>query len=99
MSAKPTRIASRPEKPTRGRADFARMKRMSEHDIARTSPPELAGLPPDFWDAAEIVVPPPKRAISIRLDEDVLRWFKADGPGYQSRINAVLRSYMFSRRR
>lgn len=99
MSAKPTRLARRPEKPTRGRADFARMKRMSERDIARSSPPELAGLPSDFWDEAEIAVPPPKQAISIRLDEDVLKWFKSDGPGYQSRINAVLRSYMLRRQR
>lgn len=75
------------------------MDRMSERDITRTSPAELANLPPDFWDEAEIVVPPPKLAISIRLDEDVLQWFRAEGPGYQSRINAVLRSFMASRRR
>lgn len=99
MRAKPGRLVRRPEKPTRGRADFARMERMSEREIARSSPPELAGLPPDFWDESEIVVPPPKQAISIRLDEDVLQWFKAEGPGYQSRINAVLRSYMNHRQR
>ena len=39
-------------------------------------------------------MPVPKQAISIRLDEDVLAWFKATGPGYQSRMNAVLRAYM-----
>jgi uncharacterized protein (DUF4415 family) len=36
---------------------------------------------------------PPKAAISLRLDADVLEWFKAQGPGYQTRINAVLRAY------
>lgn len=36
---------------------------------------------------------PRKAAISLRLDEDVLEWFKAQGPGYQTRINAVLRAY------
>lgn len=36
---------------------------------------------------------PRKAAISLRLDEDVLEWFKARGPGYQTRINAVLRAY------
>jgi uncharacterized protein (DUF4415 family) len=36
---------------------------------------------------------PPKAAISLRLDADVLDWFKAQGPGYQTRINAVLRAY------
>mgnify|MGYP006278749729 CR=1 FL=1 len=33
-------------------------------------------------------------AISIRLDQDVLEWFRGQGPGYQTRMNAVLRSYM-----
>jgi uncharacterized protein (DUF4415 family) len=37
---------------------------------------------------------PPKTAISLRLDADVLAWFKAGGPGYQTRINAVLRAFM-----
>lgn len=36
---------------------------------------------------------PPKAAISLRLDADVLGWFKAQGPGYQTRINAVLRAF------
>ena len=36
---------------------------------------------------------PPKAAISLRLDADVLDWFKAQGPGYQTRINAVLRAF------
>jgi len=36
---------------------------------------------------------PPKASISLRLDADVLAWFKAQGPGYQTRINAVLRAF------
>ncbi len=36
---------------------------------------------------------PPKAAISLRVDADVLGWFKAQGPGYQTRINAILRAY------
>lgn len=36
---------------------------------------------------------PPKTLISLRLDEDVIEWFKAQGPGYQTRINAVLRAF------
>ena len=46
------------------------------------------------WSNAVIVVPPKKKAISIRVDPDVLDFFKNEGPGYQSRINAVLRSYV-----
>ena len=37
--------------------------------------------------------PPPKAAISLRLDADVLKWFKSHGRGYQTRMNAVLRAF------
>lgn len=46
------------------------------------------------WSEAVLVVPPKKKAISIRVDEDVLDYFKKQGEGYQRRINAVLRSFM-----
>ncbi|MBL8414193.1 MAG: BrnA antitoxin family protein [Propionivibrio sp.] len=36
---------------------------------------------------------PPKASISLRLDQDVLEWFKAQGSGYQTRINSVLRAF------
>lgn len=36
---------------------------------------------------------PPKASISLRLDQDVLEWFKAQGAGYQTRINSVLRAF------
>ena len=36
---------------------------------------------------------PPKTSVSLRMDSDVLAWFKAQGPGYQTRINAVLRAF------
>ena len=48
----------------------------------------------DFWASAELVVPPPKEAISIRVDQDVLDWFRSLGRGYQTRMNMVLRGYM-----
>ena len=72
---------------------------MSDAEVMRTSPPELANLPDDFWSEATVVVPVSKRAISLRVDEDVLAWFKSMGPRYQSRMNAVLRSYMIHARR
>ena len=43
-------------------------------------------------------MPPSKRVISVRIDSDVLDFFKAQGRGYQTRINAVLRSYMEAKR-
>ena len=45
------------------------------------------------------MIPPKKKAISIRVDEDVLDFFKREGAGYQRRINAVLRSYMQQKRK
>ena len=82
----------------RGRADLGRLRRMSEREIHATSPKELADLPSEFWEQARIVEPSAKQAISLRVDTDVLGWFKRQGPRYQSRINAVLRSYMTQRR-
>ena len=86
--------SSKPTRPTRGRADLGRLRRMTEADIRRTAPPELADLPRDFWDEGELIVPVAKQAISLRVDEDVLDWFKQTGPRYQTRMNAILRSYM-----
>lgn len=95
MSGKRTKGPSEVrETPLRGRADLPRLREMSEQEISTTSPPELADLPEDFWDGAEVVSPQPKEAISLRVDRDVLAWFRAAGPRYQSRMNAVLRSYM-----
>jgi uncharacterized protein (DUF4415 family) len=95
VSAKRTSKPSRKsDKPRRGRADLARLRKTSERAIQRTSPPELADLPRDFFSGASIVHPKPKQPISLRVDEDVLAWFKAQGPRYQSRMNAVLRAYM-----
>ena len=71
---------------------------MTESQIEKTSPPELANLPDDFWSEAELVSVPAKEAISLRVDEDVLSWFREGGPRYQSRMNAVLRSYVQSMR-
>ena len=86
------------KKPSRGRANLALLRRVSDAEIARTAPSELAALPADFWTAAELVVPCAKTAISLRVDEDVLTWFRKSGPRYQTRMNAVLRSYVSAMR-
>lgn len=71
----------------------------AEIDAAVASDPDWAEFEPIDWSKAEIVVPPKKQAISIRLDQDLIDYFKSQGPGYQRRINAVLRSYMEQRKR
>jgi len=67
-------------------------------DAGVASDPDWAEFEPIDWSKAEVVVPPKKQAISIRLDEDLIEFFKAEGPGYQRRINAVLRGYVKQRK-
>lgn len=96
MSGRSTsRPTSEPRRrPSRGRADLPRLRKVTDAEIRRTAPDELRELPPTFWDDAEVVIPTAKRAISLRLDEDVLVWFRRSGPRYQTRMNAVLRMYV-----
>ena len=94
MSARHTKAPSPFDRPSRGRADLDRLRKMTEAEVSASSPPELADIPEDFWDNAEVVSPPSKEAISLRVDRDVLDWFRKQGPRYQTRMNAVLRSYM-----
>ena len=91
---KPSKPAARQTSPSKGRADLARLRRMSEEEVAETSPRELRDLPDALWDKVRVVTPLEKQAISIRLDRDILDYFRAAGPRYQSQINAVLRSYV-----
>jgi uncharacterized protein (DUF4415 family) len=56
--------------------------------------PEWADFNETDWSEAVLVMPPKKQPISIRVDEDVLDFFRRGGAGYQRRINAVLRSFM-----
>lgn len=79
-----------------------------ETDYARLRAEEAAGIEPELdeeevgiewdWDNVKAVQAPSKKAVSLRLDEDVLTFFKAGGRRYQTRMNAVLRSYMLARR-
>jgi uncharacterized protein (DUF4415 family) len=93
-TAKSSRAKSAPRAASQGRAHLARLRRVSDAEIARTAPEELRDLPADFWDGAVPVLPVAKVPISLRVDADVLEFFRESGPRYQSRMNAVLRSYM-----
>lgn len=48
----------------------------------------------NFWENATVHLPKPKQSLTIRLDYEIVEWFKEEGPGYQTKINAVLRSYV-----
>jgi len=76
--------------PKKSLTDWAKVDALQDEDLDYTEIPEADE---DFWRHAKVVLPVPKKLVSIRLDADVLEWFKAQGKGYQSRINAVLRAY------
>jgi uncharacterized protein (DUF4415 family) len=46
------------------------------------------------WVNLKVAWPQPKQAISLRIDQDILAWFRDGGPGYQTRMNAVLRAFV-----
>jgi uncharacterized protein (DUF4415 family) len=69
---------------------------MDDEDIDFSDNPETDE---DFWADAEVVLPKRKVTMTIRVDEDVLSWFRDQGRGYQTRMNAVLRSYMKSKKK
>lgn len=79
------------------RTDWDRLRAEEEAGIEPELDEEEIGIEWD-WSKAVLVRAPAKKAVSVRLDQDVIDYFKADGPGYQTRMNAVLRSYMLARR-
>ncbi|CAN5900843.1 hypothetical protein BH11GEM2_BH11GEM2_28980 [soil metagenome] len=68
-----------------GRANLAKLRRVTESELQRSSPTELRELPPDFWDEAVPTLPAAKVPISLRVDPDVLAFFgrpgRATNPG------------------
>jgi uncharacterized protein (DUF4415 family) len=92
-------IVSRDD-PRRGKTDWAAVDALTDEEIEAAVRRDPDAVPLDFdWSKAVLVIPPKKRAISIRLDEDVLDYFKKEGAGYQRRMNAVLRSFMQQKRK
>jgi uncharacterized protein (DUF4415 family) len=75
------------------KSDLARIDRMKDADI------DYSDIPPldkSFYTKATEAWPPAKHQLTIRLDADVLKWLKAQGRGYQTRINRILRAAMES---
>ena len=60
--------------------------------------PEGEDLGADFWATAKVVNPSVKKSIHLRVDADVLEFFKRDGKGHLTRMNTVLRRYMHAQR-
>ena len=90
MSKKRTSTISKPKK------DWDELNSLTDEQVRTGIEADPDAHPTDevFWKTAKIVMPQPKETMPIRIDADVLEWFRKQGRGYQTRINAILRSYM-----
>jgi uncharacterized protein (DUF4415 family) len=80
-----------------GDTNWKRIATLSDGEIHKAVRSDRDAAPiadPDWFRRAKIVLPRPKQAISLRLDQDIMEWFRRRGKGYQTRINAVLRAYV-----
>jgi uncharacterized protein (DUF4415 family) len=77
------------------KSDWKRAAAMTEAEIeaAIADDPDEAEMAVD-WSQASVELPQPKATLNMRIDRDVLEFFRRQGKGYQSKINAVLRSYV-----
>lgn len=85
MNAKSTKKSSR------SRTNIAKLRRKDDKSINYEDSPATTK---EFWKDARVFMPQYKVHISLRLDEDIINYFKEEGDGYQSRINAVLKAYI-----
>ena len=78
MSVKSIRPASK-----RQRASWTKLRKTTDPKIDYS---DIPATDAKFWEKAQVVIPPTKTHLSLRLDEDVVEWFKRSGNGYQTRI-------------
>lgn len=76
--------------------DWERLSTMTDDEIDLSDSPELDE---SFFANATLRMPLQKKAVSLRIDPDILKWYKGQGSGYQTRMNAVLRMYMQAKTR
>jgi uncharacterized protein (DUF4415 family) len=89
----------KPEGLRRG-TDWARIDALTDADIERLAKAddENPATRAEDWADAVVTMPPAKVPVNAKFDADVVAWFKSQGRGYQTRMNAVLRRYMDARR-
>ncbi|PWU20212.1 MAG: 3-oxoacyl-ACP synthase [Verrucomicrobia bacterium] len=76
---------------TKSKTNLKKLKRMRDEEIDFS---DIPAVDPKQFKKMVIRMPAPKPLVSIRLDPEVLDWFKKQGKGYQTRINSVLRGYV-----
>ncbi|TLZ34322.1 MAG: BrnA antitoxin family protein [Gammaproteobacteria bacterium] len=79
----------------RSKTNYRRLRNLGDTDVRVTAEHPEADLKHIAKGIVRrgLKVVGPKELVSLRIDADVLKWFKASGAGYQTRINAVLRAY------
>lgn len=84
-----------------GRTDWKRVNAFTNPEIERMAAADKdnPATRADDWADAVVGLPPLKTPVNAKFDLDVVNWFKAQGRGYQTRMNAVLRRYMETQRR
>ncbi len=102
MSDKRIERYSRDRLPT-GRTDWRRVDALTDAEVesSAAADPDAPPTDPAFWRDARATMPSAagKEPITLRIDRDTVKWFKARGHGYQTRMNAVLRAYMLARKK
>jgi uncharacterized protein (DUF4415 family) len=83
------------------RYSLSEVQEMRERGEDETDPdaPEAESLGAEFWKSARVVMPSGRTSVHLRLDSDVVEWFKANGKGHLTRMNAVLRAYVEAQKR
>jgi uncharacterized protein (DUF4415 family) len=81
----------------KSKTDWAKVDALPQEEVERLADQEEGPLP-EGWEAGiSLGLPPGKEAVKLRIDRDVLAWFRATGKGYQTRINNVLRAFVHAR--
>jgi uncharacterized protein (DUF4415 family) len=78
------------------RHSLSEIGKLRERGKGKTSKdaPEAESLGAEFWKSARVAMPHGKTSVHLRLDNDVVEWFRAKGKGHLTRMNAVLRAYV-----
>ena len=89
------------KKPTIARYSLSQVEALRKRgqDPTRPDAPEAEPLGKNFWKSARVVMPSGKTSVHLRLDSDVVEWFRARGKGHLTRMNAVLRTYVEAQKR
>lgn len=77
--------------------DYARVAAMTDEELEASIDHGEEGE--IDWSTVQVGIPGPKQQLTVRFDRDVIEWFKAQGAGYQTRMNAVLRGYVEAQRK